>query len=135
MKILLAYVPSATSEAALAFAVQEARAHDACLVVVASSTARDPRKAQGVTDRRPLAERLAEFDVPFEMREVDRRDDPADDILTAIEEEHVDRAVLGVRRRTPIGKFILGSTSQRVLMEAKCPVTCVKPEGMGTPTV
>ena len=35
--------------------------------------------------------------------------------------------ILGTAR-TPIGKMLLGSTSQRVIMEAPCPVVCVKPQ-------
>ena len=57
-KILLAYVPSATSEAAFDFAVEEAERRDASLLVLASERAPDPRKARGVTDQRPLQERL-----------------------------------------------------------------------------
>src|SRR5699024_5494050 len=120
--ILLAYVPSATSEAALAYAVDEAKRRDASLLVLASERAPDPRKARGVADRRPLEERLAETGLEFELRTVPKRDDPADDILDAIEHDDVLMVVLGIRRRTPIGKILLGSTSQRVAIESPVPV-------------
>ena len=58
--ILLAYVPSATSEAAFTYAVDEAKRRDASLLVLASERAPDPRKSRGVSDQRPLEERLAE---------------------------------------------------------------------------
>lgn len=132
-KILLAYVPSATSEAAFAFAVEEAKLRGAGLVVLASETGPDPRKAQGVTDHRPLAERLEETGLEFELRIVPRRDDPADDILDAIEDSGVDMAVLGIRKRTPIGKILIGSTSQRVVMESPVPVVLVKPASFVPP--
>lgn len=132
-KILLAYVPSATSEAAFAFAVEEAKLHGAALVVLASERGVDPRKAQGVTDRRPLEERLRETGLDYELRVVPRRDDPADDILDAIEDAGVDMAVLGIRKRTPIGKILVGSTSQRVVMESPVPVVLVKPKSFVPP--
>lgn len=126
--ILLAYVPSATSEAALEFAVEEAHRRGATLVVLASEGGQDPRKARGITDMRPLPVRLKETGVPFELRTVPRRDDPADDILDVIDAEDIDLVILGIRRRTPIGKILLGSTSQRVVMESSAPVVLVKPK-------
>ena len=133
-KILLAYVPSATSEAAFAFAVEEAELRGASLLVLASERAPDPRKARGVTDQRPLQERLEETGLGFELRTVPKRDDPADDILDAVEHDDVDLVILGIRKRTPIGKILLGSTSQRVAIEAPVPVVMVKPEGFVAPT-
>lgn len=127
MKILLAYVPSATSEAALDFTLTEAREHGASIVVLASERGLNPDKATAVGDRRPLVERLAESGIEHELRVVPERDDPADDILAAAESGEIDMVVLGIRKRTPIGKMLLGSTSQRVIMEAPCPVICVKP--------
>ncbi|MGP5260499.1 universal stress protein [Brachybacterium paraconglomeratum] len=133
-KILLAYVPSATSEAAFDFAVEEAERRDASLLVLASERAPDPRKARGVTDQRPLQERLEETGLGFELRTVPKRDDPADDILDAVELDDVDLVILGIRKRTPIGKILLGSTSQRVAIESPVPVVMVKPEGFVAPT-
>ena len=132
-KILLAYVPSATSEAAFDFAVEEAERRDASLLVLASERAHDPRKARGVTDQRPLQERLEETGLGFELRTVPKRDDPADDILDAVEHDDVDLVILGIRKRTPIGKILLGSTSQRVAIESPVPVVMVKPEGFVAP--
>ncbi|GAP77570.1 MULTISPECIES: universal stress protein [Brachybacterium] len=132
-KILLAYVPSATSEAAFDFAVEEAERRDASLLVLASERAPDPRKARGVTDQRPLQERLEETGLAFELRTVPKRDDPADDILDAVEHDDIDLVILGIRKRTPIGKILLGSTSQRVAIESPVPVVMVKPEGFVAP--
>ncbi|MCL6424331.1 universal stress protein [Brachybacterium sp. JHP9] len=128
MKILLAYVPSATAEAALEYALAEAEAKDASLLVLASEAALDPAKGAAVAGGRPLEDRLEESGLEIELRTVPRRDDPADDILDTVENEDIDLVVLGIRKRTPIGKMLLGSTSQRVIMEAPCPVVCVKPQ-------
>ncbi|MDN5599260.1 MAG: universal stress protein [Brachybacterium sp.] len=132
--ILLAYVPSATSEAAFTYAVDEAKRRDASLLVLASERAPDPRKSRGVSDQRPLEERLAETGLGFELRTVPKRDDPADDILDAVEDDDVLMVVIGIRKRTPIGKILLGSTSQRVAIESPVPVVLVKPESFVAPT-
>lgn len=131
-KILVAYVPSPTSEAALDHAVAEAKQHGATLIVLASEQGA-PSKARQVTDERPIQVRLEESGVPFEIRIVDRRHDPADDILDVVELDQVDLVVLGMRRRTPIGKILLGSTAQRVVMESPSPVVLVKPSGFVPP--
>ena len=51
---------------------------------------------------------------------------PAEAILRVAEEKDARLIVIGVRRRTPVGKLFLGSTSQQVLLDALCPVLAVK---------
>jgi len=47
--------------------------------------------------------------------------------LNALESNpEVDRLVICVARRSPVGKFILGSISQRLILEAEVPVLSVK---------
>lgn len=48
------------------------------------------------------------------------------EVLDAAEEHQADLIVIGLRRRSPIGKLFLGSTAQRILLEADCPVVAVK---------
>jgi nucleotide-binding universal stress UspA family protein len=54
-------------------------------------------------------------------------DDPGDLIVDVSFENDVELVVIGVRRRSRVGKLILGSTAQRVILEAGCPVHAVKP--------
>src|ERR1039457_378169 len=51
---------------------------------------------------------------------------PPEHIVALAEREHVDLIVMGRRGRTQVGRFILGSTSERVLRYAHCAVTVVK---------
>jgi nucleotide-binding universal stress UspA family protein len=50
----------------------------------------------------------------------------AEEILRVAEGEDAALIVIGMRRRTPVGKLLLGSTSQQVLLDALCPVLAVK---------
>src|SRR5699024_11118681 len=53
--------------------------------------------------------------------------DPADAVLDEINDHpDVQRLVIGIRRRSPVGKAFLGSISQRLLMDAPVPVVAVK---------
>ena len=54
--------------------------------------------------------------------------DPADDLIAVADEVGADFIVIGLRRRTPVGKLILGSNAQRILLDAPCPVLAVKAE-------
>ncbi len=52
--------------------------------------------------------------------------DPAEAVLDEIETHDVERLVIGVKRRSPVGKALLGSVSQRLLLESPVPVVAVK---------
>jgi nucleotide-binding universal stress UspA family protein len=52
--------------------------------------------------------------------------DPVDAVLADIEKYGARRLVIGIKRRTPVGKALLGSVSQRLLLESPIPVLAVK---------
>ena len=53
---------------------------------------------------------------------------PVDDFLAAAQASDVELLVLGIRHRTQVGKLILGSTEQQILLDAPRPVLAVKAE-------
>ncbi|MEV7431381.1 MULTISPECIES: universal stress protein [unclassified Nocardioides] len=53
--------------------------------------------------------------------------DVAAEILRVAEEVGAALVVLGLKRRTPVGKLLMGSVAQRVILDARCPVLAVKP--------
>ena len=73
-----------------------------------------------------LQERLAADGLEVEIRH-DVVPDVAEAVLVAAEECSADVIVVGVRHRTPVGKLLLGSVAQRVILDAPCPVLAVKP--------
>ncbi len=127
MVIVIGYAPAPPGEAALRHGLQEARLRAARVVVVNSSRGDafvDKRFAQG-DDLAHLESALEESDVPWTLRQPVRGQDAAEEILAAAQESRADLIVLGLRRRTPVGKLLLGSTAQRVLLGAPCPVLSV----------
>ncbi|HWI44415.1 MAG TPA: universal stress protein [Nocardioides sp.] len=129
MTVVVGYVPGAVGAAALAAGVEEARHRGLPLVVVNSTRADrlvDPRYSQG-EDWRSTVARLEASGVAHDVRHFTSSTTPADDLLTVAEDVGASLLVIGVRRRTAIGKLILGSTAQTVLLQAECPVLAVKP--------
>ena len=129
MTIVVGYVATDEGRAALTRAVAEARLRGTRLLVVDS--ARPGARAEADADR--LQEALAQVRTALEGTGVDhevhpRSDtgDPAADIIGVAGETGAELIVIGLRRRTPVGKLILGSNAQRILLEAPCPVLAVK---------
>jgi nucleotide-binding universal stress UspA family protein len=126
--IVVGYIPTPQGEAALTAAVAEARAHDESILVINMSRDDklvDAHRAED-DDLTRLDQELAESGVPHEVRRLEHGTDSAEQILATLQAEDARMLVIGVRHRTPVGKLLLGSTAQRLLLEATCPVLAVK---------
>jgi nucleotide-binding universal stress UspA family protein len=73
-----------------------------------------------------LEEQLTAAGVPHQVQAARDSLDPADEVLKAAESSSAEFIVIGLRRRSPVGKLLLGSNAQRVLLDAGCPVLAVK---------
>lgn len=128
--IVVGYLPSPEGEAAIERAVAEARLRQATLIVVNSQ--RGGRTADhedvALTNEQVagLEEQLRESGVDHEVRGLIRGNDPSEDLVAVAEETGAELIVIGLRRRTPVGKLIMGSNAQRILLDADCPVLAVK---------
>jgi nucleotide-binding universal stress UspA family protein len=128
--IVVGYVPKPEGHAALRLAAEEAKLRDSRLVVVNSARGgRDFDGADEVRSEHELDEVRSQLDtagVPHEVRQLVRGMDPAEDLIKVAEEVAADIIIIGLRRRSPVGKLILGSNAQRILLDAPCPVLAVK---------
>ena len=128
MTVVVGYIPDQYGEAALTAGIEEAQRRGTDLVVVNAS------KGDALVDRRyvgeaglaGLEERLAELDITHEVRQAIGAD-VAQEILRVATDTDAAVVVIGLRHRTPVGKMIMGSVAQQVLLEAHCPVLAVKP--------
>ena len=126
--VVVGYAPGPIGDAALDRAVAEARLRDGRLVVVNSSRGDalvDNRYLQE-DEVRELGRRLDATEVPWTLHQPVRGRDAAEEVLQAAEDSRADLLVIGLRHRSPVGKLIMGSTAQRVLLDARCPVLAVK---------
>lgn len=133
--IVVGYVPKPEGRAALHVAIEEAHRRDARLIVV-SSVFPDRFTRDDVPDEEhqlaDIREQLAAGGVEGEVRNMVRRREPGDDLSDIAIAEDAELIVIGLRRRTPVGKLILGSNAQRVLLDAPCPVLAVKADLVGS---
>jgi len=72
-----------------------------------------------------VEDRLADRDISYDR--VLHAGDAADAILSVAADRDVDAIVLGMRARSPVGKALLGSVSQTVLLDADRPVMVASP--------
>lgn len=128
--VVVGYVPKPEGEAALDKAVEEARLRGLRLVVVSSHRGGPDFDADTAADYERTLEdvgkRLDDSGVPYVVRQLVRGFDPADDLISIAEANAAELIVIGLRRRSPVGKLILGSNAQRILLDAHCPVLSVK---------
>ena len=129
MTVLLAYDRSPEGDAALSAALEEAVRRGTDVVVVnvakAASDAGSPFSEEQSLDA--VAARFTGGGVAVDVRQLPPRPDESEAILDVVAEVRPDVVVIGLRRRSRVGKFILGSTTPRILQEVDCPILAVKP--------
>ncbi|MGY1770281.1 universal stress protein [Blastococcus sp. SYSU D00813] len=128
MTVVVGYVPGASGEAALEAALAQAdRRREALLVVNVGlpDAANDPRFLDE-GERSRLADRLLFAGAAFEIEQLVRGREAADELVEAAARVRASVLVIGMRRRSPTGKLLFGSQAQRVLLDADCPVLAVK---------
>jgi nucleotide-binding universal stress UspA family protein len=127
MTIVVGYAPTPEGEAALSRAGEEARLRAEKLVVVSST-----RGESGVGPTYPQTSALSRLVADLRGSGVDievqhkEKADPADSILAAADDVGASLVVVGLKKRTAVGKLVLGSTAQTVMLKAHCSVLGVR---------
>ena len=123
MAIVVGYIPSKEGAAALVRAGEDALLRKTDLVVINSGRDGAGDDSEQL-DR--LGEDLKKQGVDVKVRQLIRGNEPAEDLIAVADEIDAELIVIGLRRRTPVGKLILGSNAQRILLDAPCAVLAVK---------
>ncbi|GAA2174677.1 universal stress protein [Arthrobacter parietis] len=131
MSIMVGYVPTPVGEAAVAAAITEAKLRGEELLIVNSvrEGSRVDKSVASDEDLSRLQKSAADAGITARVLRPSHRDDLADEILELAVEHDVSLIVIGLRQRTQVGKFIMGSHAQRILLQADRPVLAVKPDG------
>jgi len=126
--IVVGYIPTPEGIAAYVRAKDEAVFLGVRLVVVNTGYHGDFSSPTFATaqDIDAITGELAASGVDYDVVQPTSGRSAAEEILRVAEAENAALIVIGMRRRTPVGKLLLGSTSQQVLLDALCPVLAVK---------
>jgi nucleotide-binding universal stress UspA family protein len=128
MTVLVGYVPTPEGEAAFTAALEEARRRSEPLLLLNS-----PRGGAAVSTElaaddvvEGLAERARAGGIALEVRQSQHSGEIADEVLRVARETDASVIVIGLRKRSPVGKLLMGSSAQRILLDADRPVLAVK---------
>jgi nucleotide-binding universal stress UspA family protein len=126
--IVVGYLPTAEGTAAFEYAKQLAEDNGATLVVVNTGRNGDYSHPNFATsqDMDAISAELDDVGVEHEVLQPTDGKPAAEAILAAAAAHSADLIIIGLRRRTPVGKLITGSTAQQILLDAPCPVLTVK---------
>jgi nucleotide-binding universal stress UspA family protein len=127
--VVVGYVPDATGYLAVTEAAREARWRETDVVIVnaVDSVGYTRPTAADERDLDALATRLNTEGVPHRIRRLNIGSGTASDaVLGVAQEVGAELLVVGIHRRSPVGKALLGSNAQRIILNATCPVLTVR---------
>lgn len=127
--IVVGYTADEFGKAALSAGMAEAKVRGAKLLVL-NSTAGDSYIDAAFAHRSEVHDLegvLAECGLEYEVEQ------PvgvyaADALLTAMDRPDAEMLVIGIKHRNPVGKLLLGSLAQQLILECPKPVLAVKPD-------
>jgi nucleotide-binding universal stress UspA family protein len=130
MKILVGYDGSKVADDVIKLARKHAKAFEAEVHIMTSLeqgaglTKEDIDRAESKLEK--LKTSLKTDEISCEVQASVSYESPGEDLVRFAKENQVDEIIIGVRRRSKVGKLVFGSTAQYVILEAPCPVATVK---------
>ncbi len=142
MNIVICYDGSKSAKAAIDVGVQMCRAFNATAHIVISVIVEDSEKYEFIEDdsskeQKTLnkaktilakaAKLIQEAKISCETHLLNRGFAPGEDLVAFTKEINADFIIMGIRQRSRLGKFLLGSAAQYVVLKAHCPVIAIPP--------
>ena len=130
MKILVGYDGTNSAKEAVSLAKAHAKSFNATVDVVTSMQKGTEHEREDIDQ----AERGLEYaksvfeesDIACNTHLLIRGLTSGEDLVEFAKENDIDEIIVGVKRRSKVGKILLGSTAQFVILQAHCPVVSVK---------
>lgn len=127
MTIVVGYAPSTQGRAALGAGIRYAARTGEPLLVAAHQHAVPGTGTTAATEEEVLAA-VEDLGGSTEGVTVQRGEDReiGEFVLSVVEESSASLVVIGLRRKSPIGKLNLGASARKIVLGAPCPVLAVK---------
>ena len=130
MKILVGFDRSKTSEDALNLALQHAQAFSAEVHIMTSLEQGASLKKEDIDKAENQLEKVKKpfknAGIECEVQTSVSYQSPGEDMVRFAKDKGIVQIVIGVRRRSKVGKLVTGSTAQYIILNAPCPVLSVK---------
>jgi nucleotide-binding universal stress UspA family protein len=130
MKILVGYDGAKAAEDVLKLAHKHAKAFKADIYIVTSLEQGPALKKEDIDKAESKLEKLRTpfkvDDIPCETQVSVSYQSTGEDLVNYAKDNNIDEIIIGVRKRSKVGKLVFGSTAQYVILEAPCPVVAVK---------
>jgi nucleotide-binding universal stress UspA family protein len=128
MTIIVAFAPRPEGRAALDKGIEIARRRSERLLVVnaVSGANQDDPSLADVVEVEAVEKRLAAAGIDAEFKLFVRGKNAVTEIVELAESPDVSLVIVGLRKRNPVGKLIMGSVSRDILLSVPCPVLAVK---------
>jgi nucleotide-binding universal stress UspA family protein len=127
--VLVAFLPTPEGEAAFAAGLTEASRRGEHVLLLNSPRGGAPVSSDVASPEvvASLSARAEAAGVRLETHQEPHSGELADEVVRVAGTVDASVIVLGLRRRSPVGKLLMGSTEQRILLDADRPVLAVKP--------
>lgn len=130
MNIMVGYDRSNVGKEALVLAKKHAKAFDAIVYVVRSLAKSREMKLEDIQEaKQELDEIRSSFrdeGIACKTKAIVSSISPGEDLVEFTKKKEIDEIIIGVKRRSKVGKLIFGSNAQYIILMAQCPVVAVK---------
>jgi nucleotide-binding universal stress UspA family protein len=130
MNIMVGYDRSNVAKEALVLVKKHAKAFDAKVYLLTALTQGPDLQLEDIQKAEHELERLRisfkEDGIPCETHAIISSLSAGEDLVQFAQENGIDEIVIGVRRRSKVGKLLFGSNAQYIILQAPCSVVTVK---------
>lgn len=131
MKVLVCYDGSNVAKDAARLARHHAEVYGASLLMVKALPQSPELKFEDIQKEETSLEGeakeiMGDSEISYETHAIVTNMSPGEEVVEFAKRNEVDEIVIGIRKRSKVGKLVFGSTAQFVILNAHCPVVSIR---------